>query len=403
MKIACVGGGPSGLYVATLAKLRNPDHRVTVIERNPAGVTHGWGVVFGEDFLDQLYRNDPVSAREIRAITSLWDDQHVHIGGRTTAHLGGYGFSVGRKRLLDILAARALSLGVDVRFEHEVEDFAEVADADLVVAGDGVNSRVRQVYAEHFQPSLEPGRNKYIWLGTHKVFNAFTFAFEQTSAGWIWFHAYRFSPDTSTCIVECSPETWTGLGFDELAPDESTRLMEDIFKRYLDGHGLINQMAGLGKTPWLNFTRVANTSWYHQNVVLVGDAAHTTHFSIGSGTRLALDDAVVLADRLHEHSDLSTALQAYQEERQAAVRVRQSEADNSARWFEEVHRYVESDPVRFTYSMWERRLGPARGQAAVRSPRWRYQVHRATQYAPLRGARQGMGSVRRRLRDRRRG
>jgi len=402
MKIACVGGGPSGLYVAILAKLRDPGHEVTVIERNPAGVTHGWGVVFGEDFLDQLFANDPVSARDIRAITSMWNDQHIRIADRPTAHMGGYGFSVGRKRLLDILAARARGLGVDVRFEQEFRDLSEVADADLVVAGDGVNSRLRQQFAEHFQPTLDAGRNKYIWLGTHKVFNAFTFAFEQTPAGWIWFHAYRFSPDTSTCIVECAPETWKELGFDELGPDESTRLLEDIFRRHLDGHSLINQMAGLGKTPWLNFTRVSNQVWFHDNVVLVGDSAHTTHFSIGSGTRLAIEDAIALADSVHARPDLHSALEAYQDERRAAVRIRQTEADNSTRWFEEVDRYIGADPVRFTYSMWERRLGPPAEQGAARSPRWRYQLHLATQNAALRGVRQGAGSVRRTLRERRR-
>jgi anthraniloyl-CoA monooxygenase len=222
---------------------------------------------------------DPESAQEIRDRSSRWDDQEVRVRGKKTAYLGGYGFSMNRKCLLDILAKRAMDLGVDVQFEREVEDLFEFADADLIVACDGISSRVRQLYADHFQTNVVVGRNKYLWLGTHKVFDAFTFAFEKTHAGWIWFHAYRFNAETSTCIVECSPETWEGLGFDELGPDDSIEFLEEVFESHLDGHSLINQRRSFGKMPWLSFELINNRAWYHRNGVLMGDAAHTTHFT----------------------------------------------------------------------------------------------------------------------------
>jgi 2-polyprenyl-6-methoxyphenol hydroxylase-like FAD-dependent oxidoreductase len=396
MKIVCVGGGPAGLYFATSVKLRNKEHDITVVERNPAGVTYGWGVVFWDPLLDNLYDNDPKSAREIRDSSVVWEDQEVHLRDKQMIDDGAYGFSIGRKRLLDILGKRAMDLGAEIQFGREVEDPSEFADADLIVACDGVNSRVRQLYGDHFQTNVEVSQNKYIWLGTHKVFDAFTFGFEETDAGWIWFHAYRFDSDTSTCIVECSPETWKGLGFDELGPDESIALLEKIFEPYLDGHSLINQMHHLGNTPWLNFRQISNENWYHDNIVLVGDAAHTTHFTIGSGTKLALEDAIGLAEKLHEHKDLHAALEAYQEERRVALLALQNPACNSARWFENVQRYIDQEAIQFAYSLLERRQGktspeeipwhhhphlPTRGIAALRRlrrrlRRWRRSVRR---------------------------
>ena len=294
MKIVCVGGGPAGLYFAISAKLRNRDHDITVIERNPAGVTYGWGVTFSDGLLDSLYRNDPESARQIFDKPASWGNQEVHVRGKQRAHLGGYGFAIGRKHLLDILAQRAIDLGVNVQFQREVNDLTELADADLIIACDGANSRVRKLHGAHFQTDVEQGRNKYIWLGTHRMFDSFMFAFEETTAGWIWFYSYPYNADTTTFIVECSPDTWRELGFDELGPDESLKLLEEIFRDHLDDHSLMNPMRDLGKTPWLNFTRITNTVWYHDNIVLMGDAAHTTHFSIGSGTRLALQDAIAV-------------------------------------------------------------------------------------------------------------
>ncbi len=371
MKIVCVGGGPAGLYFATSMKLRDPDHEITVLERNPAGVTFGWGVVLSDETLDNLRNNDPESAQEIQDSFAHWDDVEVHVRGKETIRSGGHGFvGIGRKHLLDILARRAMDLGADVRFECEIEDLSGFADADLIVGCDGVNSRVRQLYADHFQTNVDVRKNKYIWLGTHKVFDAFTFAFEKTRAGWIWIHAYRFDNDTSTCIVECTQETWEGLGFDELGPDESVALMEEIFEPYLDGHSLINDARHLGKTPWLNFKRISNENWFKDNVVLMGDAAHTAHFSIGSGTKLALEDAIGLADKLHEHEDLRTALENYQEERRVAVLQLQSTARNSTEWFENVHRYIDQDAMQFAYSLLTRSQRVSHENLRLRDKDW---------------------------------
>lgn len=393
MDIVCVGGGPAGLYFAISAKIRDPDHRITVVERNPAGVTYGWGVTFSERLLDSLYRNDPVSARKISGNPASWNNQEVRVSEARPVHLGGYGYAIGRKRLLDILADRAGELGVDVQFEREVEDPAEFQDADLVVAADGANSRVRKVCGRHFRTDADVGRNKYIWLGTRRVFDSFVFAFEETAAGWIWCYAYRFSQDATTFIVECSQATWEGLGFDVLGPDESMRRLEDIFARHLDGYPLINPMRDLGKTPWLNFVRITSAAWYHGNVVLLGDAAHTTHFSIGSGTTLAMQDALALAGRLDEHRDVPAALAAYQHERRTALLRPQGAALNSTRWFENVGGHIGQDPRQFAYDLWKRR-----GQC----PSWRYQLHLATQVTLLRKLRSTLSSARRGLRARRR-
>ncbi len=393
MKIACVGGGPAGLYFSILMKLADPANEVTVFERNPAGVTYGWGVVFWDDLLDDLYRSDPVSAREIAASSVCWNGQEVRVGAGQPVFLGGSGFSVGRKRLLDILASRAIDLGVEVRFESPVHQPSDIGEADLVIACDGANSQVRQRCAPEFQTEVEVGRNKYIWLGTQRVFDAFTFAFEKTPAGWIWFHSYYFDRETSTCIVECSPETWEGLAFDTLGADESIRRLEEIFGAYLDGHPLINQLRGQDRIPWLNFRRISNQAWVRGNIVLMGDAAHTTHFAIGSGTRLAIQDAIGLAGKLTQHRDLGAALKAYEEDRRHDLLALQSSARNSTRWFEEVQSYMDQDAVQFGFSLWKRR---------GRSPAWRYQLHLATQISALRRLRRWFTAARRSVRARRR-
>ena len=355
MKIVCVGGGPAGLYFATLAKLHSNDHDITVVERNSAGVTYGWGVVFGDNLFHNLYSNDFESAHEIRHSSVACYRTKVYVQGKRVALWDNATLSTGRKRLLDILAKRAMDLGVEIWFEHEAKDLSEFADVDLIIACDGMNSRLRHLYANRFHTNVDVGQNKYIWLGTHKVFDAFTFAFEETSAGWIWFQSYPFNNDTSTFIVECSPQTWKGLGLDELGPDESMALVENIFGSYLDGNSLINQMGRFGKAAWLNFQRITNKNWHHNNIVLMGDAAHTTHFTIGSGTKLALQDAISLAKTLHTYEDLQTALKAYEEERQFALRGPQIAAYNSARWFENIRRYIDQDTELFVYSLQNRR------------------------------------------------
>jgi anthraniloyl-CoA monooxygenase len=351
VKTVCIGAGPAGQYFSILTKLRDPAGEVTVVERNPGGVTYGFGVTFSADVLDCLYSNDPVSAARIEDSPASWNDQLVQVCDRPGAHLGGYGFALGRQRMLDILTERALELGVKIEFERTVTDLSEFSDADLIVACDGANSRVRQSHARHFRTTVHAGRNKYVWLGTDKAFDEFVYGFEQTGAGWIWFYAYPFDAHMTTFIVECTPETWTGLGFDRLGPDGCRAALESIFARHLDGHSLITQSGTMCHSPWLNFTWITNESWHHDNVVLMGDAAHTTHYSIGSGTKLAIEDAVALNQQLGRHPDLATALCAYERERSVQVGASQRAARASAAWFENLERHLHPDPVRFAYSL----------------------------------------------------
>lgn len=355
MRIVCAGGGPAGLYFAILMKERDQDHEITVLERNPAGVTYGWGVVFWDDLLDQLRASDPPTAREIRANSFRWKGELLAVEGRDPVHVEGHGYGIGRQRLLDLLVERALALGVRVQFECEVENLSELTGADVIVGCDGASSRLRQLHGDHFKTDVRVGRNKYIWLGTSKVFDVFTFAFVQTAVGWIWCHAYGFDDDTSTFIVECSPETWTGLGFDGLGEDDTITLLEELFESHLEGHPLRSNMRTNGGVPWLIFRTLTHEKWHHDNTVLMGDAAHTTHFTIGSGTKLALEDAIALAAKLHEGTELQPALEAYGSERQIALRPAQSDARFSAQWFENIPRYVDLDAVRFFALLRERR------------------------------------------------
>ena len=265
----------------------------------------------------------------------------------------------------DVLLARARSLGVDVRFEHPVDDVSQLTGHDLLVACDGVNSSVRRPYAGDLGTAVEHGANKYLWLGTDRVFSAFTFPFIRTPAGWIWAGAYAYAPSMSTLTLETTPEVWRGLGFDQLGTDATMRRLEELFGNYLQGHALRPQ-PGTGDTlTWLEFRRVTNERWHTGNVVLMGDAAHTTHFTIGSGTRLALEDAIALADALHAHDTLEPALAAYGQRRATELRRAQRHARNSALWFEQIPRYANHDGGRFAdlldhrYSTFQRRLGPS--------------------------------------------
>jgi anthraniloyl-CoA monooxygenase len=394
VRIACVGGGPAGLYTAISLKLRNPGDEVVVLERNPAGVTQGWGVVFWDDLLDALHRNDPPSARALRRAAAVWDGQMLCVGDRPPVFLGGSGYAVGRHVLLSLLTARAAELGVDVRFGSPAEGDARVADADLVVAADGAGSRLRTEREERFGTEIDVARNKYIWLGTTRLFSSFTFGFVDTGAGWMWCHAYRFDESTSTFIVECPTSTWQALGFDRTDIDECLRTLERHFARHLQGHPLMAQPRGSGPVSWLNFRRVTNRAWSDGNAVLVGDAAHTTHFGIGSGTKLAMLDAISLADHVTGHPDLPAALAAYEAERQAALRPLQEEAIRSTAWFEQaVSSLPGEDDVQLGWSLWQRRSS---------APTWRYYLHLATQRAPVRRLRVLAGTMRRMARERRR-
>jgi anthraniloyl-CoA monooxygenase len=393
MKIICVGGGPAGLYFAISAKLRDAGHDITVIERDPPGTTYGWGVVYWDDLLDMLYGNDPESARQLRAASMLWQEQQIRLPGAPTAYLPGYGYSLGRAAMLDILASRAADLGVDIRRPREVEDVTAVGDADLVVVSDGANSRIRAQYADHFGTTIDVGGNPYIWLATDKVFDTFVFAFEQTPGGWIWFHAYPSSPELSTCIVECTPETWQALGFGELSSEDSVRLLEKIFATALDGRSLISRARG-EPARWLRFAEVSNQSWRHNNIALVGDAAHTTHFTLGSGTRLAMIDATMLAHSLYKHAELPVALREYDEQGRNALRPVQAAARTSMAWFQRADRYLDRGGVDFAYSM--------AGRNSAQPP-WRYQMHLATQRPVVRRTQRAVYTGLRRYLARRRG
>jgi anthraniloyl-CoA monooxygenase len=370
MKIVCIGGGPAGLYCAISLKLRDPAHDVLVVERNRPDDTFGWGVVFSNETLDNLWQNDPESAAAIANSFQHWDDIDVHFKGHVVRS-GGHGFAgIARKHLLNILQERARALGVRLQFETEVEDLGAYSDADLIVAADGINSRVRNRYATAFKPSVDLRRNKYIWLGTKKPFEAFTFIFEETEHGWIWAHAYRFDADTSTFIVECDEATWRALGFEQMSQADGIAACEMLFAPHLHGQRLISNAAHLRGSAWLNFPRVACARWYHGNLVLLGDAAHTAHFSVGSGTKLALEDAIGLADALHGGHDLASALEAYQETRRIEVVKLQSAARNSTEWFEAVPRYVHFEPMQFAYSLLTRSQRVSHENLRLRDRTW---------------------------------
>ncbi|GAA3722181.1 FAD-dependent monooxygenase [Streptomyces tremellae] len=358
MKVVCVGGGPAGLYFSILMKLRDGGHDVTVYERDPAGSTYGWGVTYWAGLLDKLRAGDPVSARAVEDASVRWSDGVAHLRGTTTRHHGDEGFGIGRHRLLDLLAGRACDLGVRVVHGHEAEP-AEIADgaagAGLVVAADGVRSALRTRWAGHFGTEVSIGRNPYIWLGTTKVFDAFTFAFVETPHGWIWCYAYRFSADASTVVVECAPETWRGLGLDRRTEAEGLALLGDLFADVLEGHPLTGRGGGEGApAQWLAFRTLTNRTWHRGNVVLLGDAAHTTHYSIGAGTSLALEDALALTASLHAAgaapgaggAGLDAALTRYENVRRAELLSVQSAARYSARWYEELPRYLRLPPER---------------------------------------------------------
>jgi anthraniloyl-CoA monooxygenase len=370
MNIACIGGGAGGLYFAISAKLRNPAHEIDVYERNRPDDTFGWGVVFSDQTLWRLKDNDPVSADRMFAAFHHWDDIDIHFKGeciRTTGH-GFAGLS--RKRMLLLLQERARELGVRLHFQTEIDSVKDVGERDLVIASDGINSKIRKGLESRFQPEIEIRANKFVWLGTHKIFDAFTFIFEETEHGWVQVHAYRFDDETSTFIVETTAEAFRGLGIDRMSKEQSNRFLETLFARYLDGHQLMDNAAHLRGSAWLHFPRVSNKSWHAGNVVLLGDSAHTAHFSIGSGTKLALEDGIELAERIERHPEIEEALGAYEESRRSDVLRLQSAARNSTEWFEHVSRYTHLEPPQFAYSLLTRSQRVSHENLKKRDPKW---------------------------------
>ncbi len=372
MKIACLGGGPAGLYFAISMKLRDSSHDVTVFERNRPDDTFGWGVVFSDETFDNIAKNDPVSAATIRSHFAYWDDIAVYYRGRRVVS-GGHGFSgIARKKLLLLLQDRARELGVNLRFQTEIANAAELARRhDLVVAADGLNSKTRSEFADYFKPAIDFGKNKFVWLGTGQKFDdAFTFIFEPTEHGWLWAHAYQFDADTATFIVECAPATWERFGFGAMTQDELCRACERIFAKYLGGHQLMSNAAHIRGSAWLNFPRVLCEKWSQQNIVLMGDAAATAHFSIGSGTKLAMESAVSMANYLTTEPTMQAAFAKYENERRTEVLRLQSAARNSLEWFEDVQRYLHLDPVQFNYSLLTRSQRISHENLRLRDPDW---------------------------------
>ncbi|QPC85742.1 bifunctional salicylyl-CoA 5-hydroxylase/oxidoreductase [Mesorhizobium sp. NBSH29] len=372
MKVAVLGGGPAGLYFAISMKLRDAGHQVTVIERNKPDDTFGWGVVLSDETLDNLAANDAVSADWIREEFAYWDDiAVVHKDVRTVST--GHGFcGIGRKKLLVLLQKRARELGVELCFETEARDPDFYMDAyDLVVASDGVNSRTRTALEHIFKPDIDMRRCKFVWLGTHQKFDdAFSFIFEETEHGWLWAHAYQFDADTATFIVECSQETWEKFGFGDMSQQESVAICERIFEKHLGGHALISNAAHVRGSAWINFPRVLCERWSYRNLALMGDAAASAHFSIGSGTKLALESAVALAEYVHTEKSLDAAFAKYEDARRTEVLRLQSAARNSLEWFEDVERYLGLDPVQFNYSLLTRSQRIGHENLRLRDPEW---------------------------------
>ena len=380
MKIVCVGGGPAGLYFALLMKQQDPTHDITVVERNKPYDTFGWGVVFSDLTLENMRRCDQGTAESIEKAFVHWDDIELAFKGRTIRS-GGHGFiGIGRKRLLNILQSRCEQLGVVLRFETDVDSDADFPDADLIVASDGINSKIRTKYADIFQPDIVTRPNRFIWLGTTKLWNAFNFTFEKTEHGWFQAHIYKFDHATSTFIVETPEHVWKAHGLDAVDADQSIAFCEKLFARTLDGHALLTNARHLRGSAWLNFQRIRCTDWHHFNgrshVVLMGDAVHTAHFAIGSGTKLAIEDAIELARQFARFGAIAdaipTVLAEYQALRAVDVLRLQNAAWNAMEWFENVgERYADSlPPEQFMYSLLTRSQRISHENLRLRDSNW---------------------------------
>jgi anthraniloyl-CoA monooxygenase len=354
MKVVSLGGGPGGLYFSILAKKANPSWDITVVERNQPDSTFGWGVVFSDKTMDGFREADPETHALITKAFRHWDDIDVFFKGRKTTS-GGHGFcGIARMKLLRIFQQRAAGLGVKLIFETEVTDPGQYADKnDLVIASDGASSITRKKYDNIFKPNIQVRHNRFIWLGSKKKLQAFTFDFRETPWGWFNLHAYRFDEDWSTFIVELPETAWLKAGIDKMEQQESIALCERIFAERLDGNALISNAKHLsGSAVWMKFNRILCEKWHYRNIVLIGDAAHTAHFGIGSGTKLAMEDAMSLSRVLSSHSgEVGAALEEYQQEREIEALKLQSAARNRMEWFEQVERYVDLAPEQFTYSL----------------------------------------------------
>jgi anthraniloyl-CoA monooxygenase len=364
MDIVAIGGGPAGLFFSILMKRRDPAHRIRVIERNRSDDTFGWGVVFSDETLGNIAEADPETYDEITRAFAHWDDIDIHYRGEVLTSTG-HGFSgLARAKLLGILQRRAAALGVEFAFQREVSDLAPWRGADLILGADGVNSRVRDLHADAFRPQIDWRPNKFIWLGTTRAFDAFTFYFKEDAHGLWRVHAYRFDERHSTFIVEATERTFARAGLDKASEDETVAFCERLFADELQGHRLLKN-----KAVWRSFPIVRVGRWSHENVVLAGDAAHTAHFSIGSGTKLAMEDAIGLAKAVTECGAIPDALEAYEADRRPVVESTQRAAQTSLQWFEETERYFgRLEPLQFAASLLTRSLRITHENLKLRDP-----------------------------------
>ena len=380
LRIVCIGGGPAGLYFGLLMKKLHPEHSISVVERNRPYDTFGWGVVFSDATMEAMRAWDPESAAEIEDAFNHWDDIELVFKGkklRTTGH----GFvGIGRKKLLNILQRRCEALDVELVFERDVNSDLEFPDADLIIASDGVNSKIRNRYVADFKPDLVVRPNRFIWLGTKKLFDAFTFDFQRTEHGWFQAHIYKFDAETSTFIIETTEETYLAHGLDKMSQDESIAFCEKTFADTLEGAPLLTNARHIRGSAWINFSRLICGQWSHFNgqshVVLMGDAAHTAHFAIGSGTKLAIDDAIELTRQFQTHGhakeNIPEVLKIYEEIRRVDVARIQNAARNAMEWFEVVgERYADTlEPEQFMYSMLTRSQRISHENLRLRDKTW---------------------------------
>jgi anthraniloyl-CoA monooxygenase len=350
MRIKIIGGGPAGLYFALLMKKHDPAHEIEVFERNAPDDTFGWGVVFSDKTLSYLKENDEETHRRITERFEMWDNVDVVHRDQKVTIRGNRFSGIARIELLNILQSRCRSLGVELHFRTEVSDIdALKASSDLLVGADGINSTVRQRYAEFFQPRLSVRRNRYIWYGTNQLFHGLTLTFRETDGGVFAAHSYKFNKTTSTFIVECDEETWNGSGFEQMTDGETRAYLSQVFLNDLHGHPLLSN-----NSKWINFVNVKNEHWSHGNMVLLGDALHTAHFSIGSGTKLALEDAIALYRCFQETTDVPAALAEFERVRKPIIEEYQEAAYESLVWFENVRDYMSLSPLPFAYKLMTR-------------------------------------------------